>query len=97
MPIHYLPPVKYVTYILYSRGHDTFYIGQTKDMDVRLSRHNAGAVKSTARYAPWSLCLRLEKESRSEATVLEKKLKNLNRVRLVAFIGKYGGAIPGAE
>jgi len=51
--------------------------------------HNSGIVNSTKPYIPWEKILVLVKESRSGALILEKKLKNLNRVRLLAFIEKY--------
>jgi putative endonuclease len=44
---------------------------------------------ATSRYAPWTLVLMIEKSNRSEAVVLEKKLKNLNRQKLLTFIQKY--------
>ena len=46
-------------------------------------------VTSTKPYAPWINKLMIIKSNRSEAIILEKKLKNLNRQRLLAFIEKY--------
>ena len=76
-------------YILYSEEHDSYYIGQTNDVSEWLKRHNLGMEKATARYAPWKLILSFEKASRSEAVVLERKIKNLNRQRLLQLIEKY--------
>jgi len=47
-------------------------------------------VEYTSKGIPWELILFVRKESRSEAMKLERKLKNLNRARLEAFIIKYG-------
>jgi putative endonuclease len=79
----------YTVYILYSERFDKYYIGQTSDPEARILLHNAGVVSSTKPYKPWKMVCRLEKETRSEAMILEKKLKNLNRARLEVFIGKY--------
>ncbi len=79
----------YYVYINYSEKFDKYYIGQTENFESRILLHNSGLVKSTSPYVPWINVLLIEKTSRSEAMTLEKKLKNLNRVRLVAFIEKY--------
>jgi putative endonuclease len=73
----------YSVYILYSEGHDSYYIGQTQDVQERVRRHNAKLEAATSRYAPWTFVLRIEKNTRAEAVVLEKKLKNLNRQKLL--------------
>jgi putative endonuclease len=76
-------------YIIYSELFNQYYIGQTNDIITRLSRHNAGYVKSTSAYCPWILKLTIDKDTREEAMALEKKLKNLNRIKLLRFIEKY--------
>ena len=83
-------------YIIGSVSEGSYYIGQTGDLPDRLRRHNAGLESATARYAPWRLLWHTEKPSRSEAVLLESKLKNLTRVRLEKFIRKYGGAQSGS-
>ena len=79
----------YFVYILYSETGNRYYIGQTNNIEDRLIRHNNGYEKSTAPYKPWKLVLMLEKETRSEALILEKKIKNLNTKDLLKFIEKY--------
>ena len=81
----------YFVYIIFSTSHNRYYIGQTQDFDDRIVRHNSGYEKSTSPYRPWVLQCLIAKASRSEAMLLEKKLKNLNRQRLELFIDKYGG------
>ena len=78
-----------VVYILYSPSFDRYYIGQTQDFQKRIERHNAGTETATSPYLPWQLVLTIEKQSRSEAFILERKLKNLSRERLLLFIKKY--------
>ncbi|MBL7902103.1 MAG: GIY-YIG nuclease family protein [Bacteroidia bacterium] len=79
----------FFTYILYSKEHSRFYIGQTQNLAGRLERHNKGAVKSTQPYIPWILIGNIEKNNRKEAMILEKKLKNLNTEDLKKFMWKY--------
>ncbi len=82
--------MQHTVYVLYSDLWDKYYIGQTDNITSRLIRHNSGFVKSTAPYRPWILKCLIMKENRSDAVILEKKLKNLNRERLEIFIQKYG-------
>jgi putative endonuclease len=79
----------FYVYILYSESYDRYYIGQTKDVNDRLRRHNNGFEKFTAPYKPWMLKCIIEKATRSDATIPEKKLKNLNKEKLKRFIAKY--------
>jgi putative endonuclease len=76
-------------YILFSEKGTRYYIGQTNDLVKRIHRHNNGYEKATAPYKPWALVCCLTKSTRSEAVILEKKLKNLNTPDLVKFIEKY--------
>ena len=80
----------FFVYILRSESGGGYYVGQTADVASRLMRHNAGSESATARYVPWTLIWQAEKPTRSEAVQLERKLKNLSRVRLEAFMRKYG-------
>ena len=79
----------YFVYILYTDPFDKYYIGQTSDIIHRLLLHNSGKVKSTSPFVPWRMIGYIQKKSRAEAMALEKKLKNLNRKRLLMFIEKY--------
>ncbi|MDO1500063.1 GIY-YIG nuclease family protein [Winogradskyella maritima] len=65
----------YVVYILYSEKRSRYYVGQTQDIDDRLIRHNNGLVKSTKSRAPWTLKVTILVETRSEALLLEKRIK----------------------
>jgi putative endonuclease len=87
----------YTVYILYSGKFDRFYVGQTSDIGRRLEFHNAGHVRSTQPYRPWDLIGTVQKETRADATVLERKLKNLNSRDLKRFIRKYFNVATGSE
>ena len=76
-------------YIIYSESTDSYYKGQTDNLNERIVRHNNGWEKATKSGVPWKLVWKAEKQDRSEAIILEKKLKNLSRKRLNAFMLKY--------
>jgi putative endonuclease len=54
----------------------------------RVNEHNSGKELSTARYLPWNLVWYCTKETRSEAVILERKLKNLSAESTITFIQK---------
>lgn len=81
--------MKYHVYILRSLKNGSYYKGVTNNIDRRLMEHNSQKEKSTSRYVPWVICLLIEKQSRSEAMILERKLKNMNREKTELFIKKY--------
>lgn len=85
-------------YILYSPAFDKYYVGQTKDLSSRLSRHNQGTERSTAPYRPWTLVWHTQKPSRGEAMVLEKKIKKFiqtanNAIHWKIFLGRDDSAL----
>ncbi|MBY0435368.1 MAG: GIY-YIG nuclease family protein [Cyclobacteriaceae bacterium] len=43
----------FTVYVLFSKSTQKFYCGQTDDFELRLTRHNAGMVKSTKNGMPW--------------------------------------------
>ncbi len=78
----------FVVYILFSKKRSRYYIGQTSDIDKRLERHNLGRVPSTTTGAPWELVLQIELKTRSEAMVLEKRIKKRGAKR---YLDNYFG------
>jgi putative endonuclease len=89
--------VSYWVYILHSESTDSYYKGQTLNIDDRLIRHNNGYEKSTKRGAPWNLIWKTEKIDRSSAVNLEMKLKNMNKEKLIEFIRKFDNGIVGPD
>lgn len=71
----------YIVYILHSPYINRFYIGQTQNFENRLFRHNNGLVKSTKHGKPWELVHKFSVNSRSEALLLEKKIKGRGAIR----------------
>jgi putative endonuclease len=81
--------MSHFVYILYSESLDMFYKGQTKNLSDRIMRHNMNQEKATQNGSPWTLVWSTKKPTRSSAMILERKLKNLSRKRLIDFILKY--------
>ncbi|MCW9037847.1 MULTISPECIES: GIY-YIG nuclease family protein [Altibacter] len=70
-------------YILYSNTRSRYYVGQTTDVEKRLKRHNKGLVPSTKYGIPWNLILQIEVDDRSQAMMLEKKIKDRGAKRFI--------------
>ena len=68
-----------------------YYIGQTNSLSDRIKRHNQGYERFTRKYRPWTLFCSINKSARSDAVILERKLKNLSKSRLRVFITRYAG------
>ena len=87
----------FYTYILYSKSLNSFYKGETRDITDRLNRHNNGYEKATQSGVPWTLVWKVEKATKSEAKLLERKLKNLSVKRTIEFILKYKEGVPSSD
>ena len=79
-------------YILYSEERSRYYVGQTTDITNRLKRHNLGIVPSTKSGVPWKLVLQIEVLSRSEAMVLERRIKKRGAKRFTELYSFRGVA-----
>jgi putative endonuclease len=87
----------FYTYILYSQKLHSFYKGETGNIVDRLHRHNKGYEKATQSGVPWILVWKCEKRTKSEAKILELKLKNLSVKRTLEFILKYKEYVPSSD
>jgi predicted GIY-YIG superfamily endonuclease len=67
--------MKYV-YILESLDGQNVYVGLTDDLRGRLSKHNAGDVRSTARYRPWRVRTYVAFSDETTAIAFERYLKS---------------------
>lgn len=79
----------YYVYILSSASTKTFYKGHRNNVKERLHRHNSGYEKYTSKGVPWTLMWQTAKPTKSEASILERKWKNLSTQRLLEFMLKY--------
>ena len=76
----------YTVYILHSQTKSRFYIGQTNNLEDRIKRHNSAESLSTKSGVPWKLIYTIEFESRSEAVILETKIKKRGAKRYLEDI-----------
>jgi len=88
---------RYYVYILHSAKSNRYYKGQTNDLVARLARHNGGHERATHPGRPWTLVWFDVKETREAAMELEKKLKNLSRVRLKEFVSRHPVEVVGDD
>jgi putative endonuclease len=67
---------KFFVYILQSKKDFSFYIGQTNDLDARLSKHNDGFSKYSSSKIPWRLVYFEKYDTRKEAIKRENEIKS---------------------
>ena len=72
-----------IVYILFSEIRSRYYVGQTSNIKNRIIKHNQGNVKSTKYGVPWKLVLQIEVSTRSEAIILESKIKKRGAKRYI--------------
>ena len=66
----------FTVYVLYSEKYNKLYIGFTSDLNSRFLSHNQLATKGfTVKYRPWKIIHTEEFESKQEAMLREKQLK----------------------
>ena len=78
----------FYVYILYSDTKSKYYVGQTNNMDDRLNRHNSGFSLATKYGIPWKLVQTFICNNRSEAILLEKKIKKRAAKRYLQDLDK---------
>ncbi|WP_262487629.1 GIY-YIG nuclease family protein [Flavobacterium terrigena] len=64
-------------------------MGQTNNMEDRLRRHNSGYSLSTKNGIPWELITSFSLPNRSDAIILEKKIKAYGAKRYLISVGFY--------
>ncbi|WP_346856452.1 GIY-YIG nuclease family protein [uncultured Draconibacterium sp.] len=80
----------FYTYILESEETGKLYIGQTGDVAKRLVRHNSGQSRYTKGKGPWELLYSVAFETRTEAILMERKLKDFkNPAKVKMWIDKH--------
>jgi putative endonuclease len=77
----------YTVYIIYSKSSFKYYTGQTDNLENRLNRHNSGLSLSTKSGKPWELIYQIQFSTRSEAMLLELKIKKRGAHRYLEDIG----------
>ena len=85
--------MEYHVYIIYSQSRNIFYTGITSDLHKRIYYHNNALDGFTSLGRPWKVLWSTSKPAKADALILEKKIKNLSRVRKIQFIEKYHNEI----
>jgi putative endonuclease len=75
--------MNFTVYILYSDSCGKFYSGQTQDLNNRLHEHNSGETPSIKHGRPWRLVFSIIVATRSEAIILESKIKKRGAKRFL--------------
>ena len=65
----------YNTYIIQSEKNNSYYVGQTDNLEKRLAEHNRGKNKYTKNKIPWRLVYKESFETRGEAMKRENEIK----------------------
>ena len=80
MPDHFV-------YIIKSHSTNHYYIGETANLTDRLKRHNANRSKSKKGKGPWQIVATYKLKDKSEACLLELKLKNMkNSTKAIDYL-----------
>ena len=66
----------YTVYILKSEHYDRYYIGSTKNLEERITRHNQGRSKWTKQHRPWQVIYTECYEDKETALKREKQIKS---------------------
>jgi putative endonuclease len=69
----------YYFYILFSEKIDRYYYGSSKNPEIRIKLHNAGATRSTKSGIPWKLIYIEQYQTKSEAIKREKEIKRIRK------------------
>ena len=76
--------------ILHSQKLNRYYIGYTKDLDLRLEFHkNAHQRKFTYNAEDWNFVLKIECENKKQALSIEKHIKNMKSKIYIQNLLKY--------
>jgi len=64
-------------YILFPKAIDSYYVGETIDLDERLEQHNAGfyEIAFTKQSSDWTLFYAIYCDNRSQARKIETHIK----------------------
>ena len=76
----------YFVYILYSEKTDRYYIGSTSYIEKRLIKHNFGGTASTRPGRPWKIVHTETLNTKSEALIREKQIKNKKSRKYIEWL-----------
>jgi putative endonuclease len=79
----------YLTYILFSKSLNKYYIGSTSDIQERIRKHNSNHKGFTGKTNDWELVYTEKFDSIQKARFIEKQIKNWkSRIMIEKLINK---------
>lgn len=85
----------YFTYIIKSKVANRYYIGETDNLERRITLHNEGNSISTKAYIPWELVYFEKFATKTEALRREKHLKKMKSKKYIEWlISNHSGGRP---
>jgi putative endonuclease len=87
--------MSYKVYILFSPSIKKYYTGHTQDLGNRMMEHNGGETTSIKHGIPWTIIWIKETSSKSEAIILENRIKKRGAKRFLEEVsrGAWGAKI----
>ena len=76
----------YYVYILQSELDGTYYIGSTRDLEMRVARHNQDGSRYTKSKKPWKVIYSEELRNKSDALIRERQIKNRKSREFIATL-----------
>ncbi|WP_236033095.1 GIY-YIG nuclease family protein [Algoriphagus pacificus] len=81
----------FFVYIIYSGSRDSYYIGQTQDLEERLNQHNTGYFKNSHTHGTidWKLVHSIHCSSRKQAVNIEIHIKRARKRKYLEDLQQY--------
>ena len=81
----------YCVYIIYSKSIDSYYIGETINIEDRIKQHNESFYETgyTKQSKDWILYYRIDCLSRSQARKIEAHIKSMKSKTYIQNLKKY--------
>ena len=78
-------------YILYSKGLEKYYIGETLDLEERIKQHNSGFYETgyTKQVSDWELFCSITCKDRTQARKIEAHIKKMKSKAYIQNLKKY--------
>jgi len=78
-------------YILYSRKLDSYYIGETKEIEVRINQHNTKVYPHsyTKQADDWEPFIKIECLSRTQARKIEAHIKRMKSRKYIQNLKEF--------
>ena len=86
--------MNYCVYILKSEIENTYYVGYTHDIALRLQHHNDGWTVSTRGKRPWKVVYTESFETKGKAIKREREIKRMKSRAFIERLISHAGGRP---